>query len=90
MKGSIYPFKIRIKDPILANTFKMLSQKRAVKIPNKQIAIRIGKKLKPVRRDIFLGFDNRYYRSFLALPPNFDMDFTVNGEVYDFIIKPIF
>lgn len=90
MKGRIYPFKIRIRDPELANTFKILCQKRVVKIPDMSTASKVRAKIKPIRRDIFWGTDRRYYRNFIALPPNLSMDFELNGKNYDFIIKPIF
>ena len=89
MKGSIYPFKIRIQDPVLANTLKILSKRRAVKVVDVTMANKIKKKLKPVRRDIFWGPDRRYSRSFIALDPKFDMDFTFDDGIYVFEIKPI-
>jgi len=86
----LYPFKVRIKDPQLAGILKMVNQKRAVKIPDIKTAQRAGIKLKPIRRDIFIGTDNRYYKSFIALPPEIDLDFIKKGNSYDFIFKNIF
>ena len=79
----LYPFKVRIKDPQLAGILKMVNQKRAVKIPDIKTAQRAGIKLKPIRRDIFIGTD-------IALPPEIDLDFIKKGNSYDFIFKNIF
>jgi len=86
----LYPFKVRIKDPQLAGVLKMVSTKRAVRIPNNNVAKRAGIKLKPIRRDVFIGTDNRYYKSFIGLPPELDLEFIKKGNSYDFIFKNIF
>ena len=88
-KNNQYPYRIRINDPELVNVLKIVSVKRSARIPNKQVAIKMGKKLKPVRRDVFLGFDNRYYRSFIGLPPNLDLEYIPVGKGYDFIFKTL-
>jgi len=86
----LYPYKIRINDPDLVGVLKLVSSRRAVRIPNIKTAQRAGIKLKPIRRDIFIGTDNRYYKSFIGLPPEIDLDFIKKGKGYDFIFKNIF
>ena len=89
-KGTLYPFRVRIKDPELATVLKMVSQRRAAKIKTPSIARKAGHKLKPIRKDVFIGSDNRYYRSFISLPPELDLECIPKGKGYDFIFKNIF
>jgi len=89
-KGFIYPFKVRINDPDLAGVLKMVSTRRSAIIPNIKTAQRAGIKLKPIRRDVFIGSDNRYYKSVIALNPKFDLEFVKKGKGYDFVFKSIF
>jgi len=89
-KGSIYPFKVRIKDPELARVLIMVNERRASKILDPGTARKAGIKLKPIRKDVFIGCDNRYYKSFIALPPELDLDIIKKGKGYDFIFKNIF
>ncbi|GAG93171.1 unnamed protein product [marine sediment metagenome] len=86
-RGSLYPFKIRIKEPDLIPLYKLLSERRAVRIPDKQTSIKIGCKLSPIRQDVFLGPDSKYRRSFLSLPPELDLIAIPCGKAYDFIFK---
>ena len=89
-KGNIYPFRVRINDPELAQVLIMVNKRRATKIPNPGTARRAGLKLKPIRKDVFIGCDNRHYKSFIALPPELDLDIIKKGKGYDFIFKNIF
>lgn len=89
-KGSLYPFKVRVNNPELARVLIMVNERRATKIPNPGTARRAGIKLKPIRRDVFIGCDNRHYKSFIALPPQLDLDVIKKGKGYDFIFKNIF
>ena len=77
-------------DPELCRILKLMSVRRAVRIPEKNTAIRLGKKLKPIRESVFIGFDNRYYRSFIALNPDTDLFFKEIGSAFDFEFKKIF
>ncbi len=89
----MYPFKVRVVDPELSNLLQALSKKRAVKIPNVGLAIKAGKKLKPIRMDVFIGTDNRYYKSYISLPPELNLDFKPaygKKKGFDFIFKPLF
>jgi len=91
MKGSKrYPYRIHIRDPELSTLLKLISKRRSVKIPNKSIAIKLGKKLRPIRKDIFIGFDERNSHSFFSLEPKLDLEFLEIGKGYDFIFKNIF
>lgn len=90
MKGSLYPFKVRIKDPELARVLIMVNERRVAKIPNIQISQKVGQKLKPIRRDIIIGNDRRYNKNFIALPPELNLDFIPKGKAYDFIFRNIF
>jgi len=87
-KGSLYPFKVRIKDPEMCKVFLIVNQRRSSKIPSNSVALKIGKKIKPIRKDIYLGQDRRYNRSFIALPPELDLVSIKKGSAYDFIFKP--
>ena len=89
-KGGLYPFRIRVTDPELANVLIMVNNRRAAKIPKPGLARMAGQKLKPIRKDIFIGCDNRHYKSFIALPPELDLEFIPKGKGYDFIFKNIF
>ena len=89
-KGGLYPFRIRVSDPELANVLKLMSRCRAVQIPNSSVARKAGIKLRPIRRDVFIGTDNRYYKSFISLPPELDLEYVPKGKAYDFIFKSIF
>ena len=89
-KGSLYPFRVRIKDPDLAQVLKMVSERRASSIKKPGTARKAGHKLKPIRKDIFIGHDNRYYRSFISLPPEIDLECLPKGKAYDFIFKNTF
>jgi len=66
---------IRVSTPDLVDVFKKLSHNRVALLNNKKIAIKTGIKLKPIRSDIFIGMDKKYYRSFVALPPGFSISF---------------
>jgi len=89
----MYPYRIRIVDPELANLLKALSKSRAVQIPNISLAIKAGKKLKNIRKDVFIGTDNRHYKSCISLPPDLSLDFKPaygKKKGYDFTFKPFF
>lgn len=86
----MYPFKINVYDADLIKIFKQLSRTRAAKIPSHNVAIKLGIKLKPIRKDIFLGTDNRYYNSFIALPPELELDFKEEKKRFQAIFKSIF
>jgi len=89
-KGCIYPFKITVNNQELARVLILVNKRRATKIPDAGTARRAGQKLKPIRKDIFIGSDNRYYKSFIALPPQMDMEFKKKGKSYEFVFKNIF
>lgn len=89
----MYPYRIRVTDPELANLLKALSKSRAVKISNVGLAIKAGRKLKPIRKDVFIGTDNRHYKSVISLPTDLILDFKPaygKKKGYDFTFKPFF
>ncbi len=89
----MYPFRVRITDPELVNLLKALSKNRAVKISNVSLAIKAGQKLKPIRKDVFIGTDNRYYKSFISLPPELLLEVKPaygKKKGFDFLFKPLF
>lgn len=89
----MYPFRLRVKDPELGELLKSLSKNRAVKIPNVSLAIKAGRKLQPIRKEVFIGTDNRYYKSYISLPPELILDFKPaygKKKGYDFIFKSLF
>lgn len=88
-----YPYRVRVVDPELCELLKTVSRKRAAKITDQGLARKAGIKLKPVRRDVFIGTDNRHYRSYIALPPELELDFKPaygNKKGLDFYFKSIF
>ena len=66
----VFPYRIRIKDPEMIRVLKILQQKRAVNVNDGNLTRRIGKKVSPIRKEIYIGIDKRYKRSFVALSPN--------------------
>jgi len=89
-KGSLYPFKIRVREPELIKVYKLLSTRRAVKIPDQPTSVKLSRKLSPIRQDIFIGPDTKYkYKSYISLPPELDLEMVKCGSAYDFIFKPI-
>ena len=89
-KGSLYPYRVRINDPQLAQVLLMVNKRRIAKIPTIKTSQRAGQKLKPIRKDIIIGNDRRYNKNFIALPPELDLDFIPKGNAYDFIFRNIF
>lgn len=89
-KGYIYPFKITITDPELANVLRIVSQRRSAKLPNKKVAIRAGFALQPIRKDIHIGPDSKIKRSLISLLPDMDLECKPRSNGYDFIFKHIF
>jgi len=57
---SKYPFKITIKDDEMQKVFIRLMTDRNCKLPNKNMAKKLGWKLKPIRKDIFIARDVSY------------------------------
>jgi len=66
----VYPYKLRIfdNDKEMQNILSRLCKDRTVTISkNKNILKSMGWKLKPIRNDIFIGFDLRKYDSNVSL-----------------------
>lgn len=86
----LYPFKIRVMDPDLEAVLKLLAARRAVKLPDRTMAIKIGCKLKPIRQDIFMGFDRRGFGSFVSLSPEIDLEIIKENDRVFAIFKSTF
>jgi len=64
----MYPYKIRITEPNLEKLLDRLAKDRTVTIKKDKSDIRkISWKIKPIRDDIFIGFDMRTYDSNISL-----------------------
>ena len=55
-----YPFKVIIKDTEMQKVFIRLMTDRNSKIPTKNMARKLGWKIKPIRSDIFIARDLTY------------------------------
>jgi len=89
----LYPFKVRITDPDLIKPFLQLSHRRAIKITDKNTLKKIGWKVQPIRHDIIIGPDHKFFRSGVSLTPEIDLEYKQpygNKKCYDFIFKKIF
>jgi hypothetical protein len=64
----MYPFRIRIVDPELERIMNRLAKDRTVTMHSDKSYIRkLSWKVKPIRKDIFIGFDTRTYDSNISL-----------------------
>lgn len=89
----MYPFRVRITDPDLEKYFKILKVNRSVFVDNKSDITKLGHKLRPIRKDIFIGPDRSFTRSCVALPPDLDFDIKPaygNKKGFDIIFKSLF
>lgn len=54
----LYPYKIRVTDPGLERILRRISHDRTVTINgNKNSVRKLGYKIRPIRKDIFIGYD---------------------------------
>jgi hypothetical protein len=87
----MYPFKIQTYDPELQRVLRILGARRAAKIPNRSLSIRLGIELSEIRQDVFVGSENgRFTRSFIALSPGVELDIKEHNNRLDAIFKKIF
>jgi hypothetical protein len=86
----MYPFKVQTFDPELQRVLRILGDRRAARMPNRAISIRLGVELSEIRSDIFIGFDKKFTRSFIALSPGVDLDIQEHNNYLDAIFKKIF
>jgi len=64
----LYPYKIRIREIEKLNVYKRLAKDRTVTVQrNGNLFKSIGWDLKPIRRDIFIGGDSRFYENNISL-----------------------
>lgn len=82
-RGSVFPYKIRVTDPQLEMVLKRLAKNRASPVEDRGTARLLGKKLKPIRKNIFMGADRNYYKTFVALPPEINIEI----DKKDFIFR---
>ena len=63
-----YPYRLRIKDPELNKILTRLAHDRTVTINGDKSALKkLSYKISPIRKDIFIGWDNRTYESNISL-----------------------
>lgn len=86
----MYPYKIQTCDPDLQQILKILGTRRAAKVPNRAISIKLGIELSDIRQDIFMGSDEKFTRSFIALSPGVECDIQEHDKRLDAIFKKIF
>ena len=64
----MYPYRIRVKDPALERILDLLAENRTVTIcDNKEYIRKLGYKFKPIRKNIFIGFDHKTMDSNISL-----------------------
>jgi len=64
----MYPYRIRITEPDLEKILDRLAKDRTVTIcDNKTYLKKLSYKVKPIRKDIFIGFDTKTYDSNISL-----------------------
>jgi hypothetical protein len=88
-KGSLYPFRVRVSEPALINVYKVVHERRATKIMDKNISKKIGHDIKPIRKDILLGPDSKFKNGIFGLAPELDMELIPRGSAYDAVFKPM-
>jgi hypothetical protein len=86
----MYPYKLNVSDQDLQKVLRMLSSKRAAKIPDRTTSIKLGIHLCDIRQDIYMGSDEKYARSFIALAPEIELSIDEHGKRLDAIFKRIF
>lgn len=85
MKSKIYPFTIRAKDPCIENLLNMLAKDRTITVSNDKVWIKkLSYKIKPIRKDMFVGFDKKTFDSNISIKNPF-IKIEKNGK--DFIFK---
>lgn len=85
MKGNIYPFTVRAKDPTMENLLNILKKDRTVTVSTNKFWIKkLSYKIKPIRKDIFIGFDRKTYDSNISIKNPF-IKIDKNGK--DFIFR---
>lgn len=70
----MYPYRIFINDPERIKQYKKLQRFRAIQLHDKKTITKIGHDLRPIRKDIIIASDRRFYRSGLMLTPKINMD----------------
>jgi hypothetical protein len=64
----MYPYRIRIKEPNLEKILDRLAKDRTVTIKGDKAGLKkISYKIKPIRDDIFIGWDGKTYDSNISL-----------------------
>ena len=75
-----YPFKIRIDDPELDKYLSRLAKDRTVTINgNKNAVKKFSYMIRPIRKDIFIGWDKKTYESNISLKHPM-LKFTIEQE----------
>ena len=84
-KVNVYPFRIRANEPTLEKLLDRLAKDRTVTICSDKSFIRkLGYKIKPIRSDIFIGFDFKTYDSNISLK---NPQIRIEKKGKDFIFK---
>ena len=86
----MYPFKIRINNPELMKIMERVEHNRIVELPSRSLSTMITWKLKPIRPDLVLGYDNRYQKTYFALKPFVTLQTKKNNKSMDLIFKKLF
>ena len=64
----LYPYRIRVHDIREEKALDRLMHDRTVTLSkDKEILRNLGHKLKPIRNDIFIGMDRKYFESNISL-----------------------
>ena len=82
----MYPYRTRIKEPNLEKLMDRLLKDRTLTVGcNKNDIRKLGYKLKPIRQDIFIGFDSKTYESNISIKNPF-LKMEKKGKDYIFKI----
>ena len=70
----MYPYRLYITDPARIKYYKTLKEKRAIILDDRSLITKIGHDLKPIRKDVVIAPDRRFFRSGIMLTPKIEMD----------------
>ena len=86
----MYPYRIYITDPERIKYYKKLKNKRAIALDNRSLIKKIGHDLRPIRKDIVIAPDRRFFRSGIMLLPEIKMDMKPWKNGFEFTFESIF
>jgi hypothetical protein len=81
----MYPYRVRISEPNLEKLLDRLAKDRTVTVCDDKSAIKkLSYKIKPMRKDFFVGFDMKTYDSNISIK---NPQIRIEKKGKDFIFK---